>query len=167
MSNLALSIDVELDEAVRSFVQKVGEASFLVLEEKEITYKKFLADKMLLVHSIRIGIPYNLYEMIKSRTPLNTEDWATFLGVSSRTLLRNKAKRDFVFEPLSSEKILELAEVSLLGTEVFDSEEQFYSWLRSPNFALDQMRPFDLLQDSYGKEMVMNELHKIDYGLFS
>jgi putative toxin-antitoxin system antitoxin component (TIGR02293 family) len=75
-------------------------------------------------------------------------------------------KSNYVFESIPSEKILELAEVTSLGKDVFDAEEQFYMWLNLPNFALGNLKPFELLKDSYGKEMVMNELRKIDYGIF-
>ncbi|MNE30501.1 hypothetical protein D3C80_1240210 [compost metagenome] len=104
--------------------------------------------------------------MIKERSPFKQEDWAEFLGVSTRTLLRNKTKDNYVFESIPSEKILELAEVTSLGKDVFDSEEQFYLWLNTPNFALGNLKPFELMKDSYGKEMVMSELHKIDHGIF-
>ncbi len=166
MLKLVANSDIQLDNAVRTFVSKVGKESNLTLVDNELTYKDFLSNKMLIVHSIRQGIPYYLYELIKEKTPFKQEDWADFLGVSERTLVRNKAKVDYVFESIPSEKILELAEVTSLGRDVFDSEEQFYLWLNTPNFALGNLVPFELLKDSYGKEMVMNELHKIDYGIF-
>ena len=166
MLKLVANSDIQLDNAVRAFVSKVGKESNLTLVDNELTYKDFLSNKMLIVHSIRQGIPYYLYELIKEKTPFKQEDWADFLGVSERTLVRNKAKVDYVFESIPSEKILELAEVTSLGRDVFDSEEQFYLWLNTPNFALGNLVPFELLKDSYGKEMVMNELHKIDYGIF-
>ncbi len=166
MLKLVANSDIQLDNAVRTFVSKVGKESNLTLVENELTFKDFLSNKMLIVHSIRQGIPYYLYELIKEKTPFKQEDWADFLGVSERTLVRNKAKVDYVFESIPSEKILELAEVTSLGRDVFDSEEQFYLWLNTPNFALGNLVPFELLKDSYGKEMVMNELHKIDYGIF-
>lgn len=166
MSKHVANSDVHLDRAVRSFVSKVGRESNLVIVDKDITYKNFLSNKMLIVHSIRRGIPYDLYELIKEKTPFKQEDWADFLGLSTRTLLRNKSKTNYVFDSIPSEKILELAEVTSLGKDVFDSEEQFYMWLNTPNFALGNLMPFELLKDSYGKEMVMNELQKIDYGIF-
>lgn len=166
MSKLVANSDIQLDKAVRTFVSKVGKESNLTIVNKDITYKNFLSNKMLIVHSIRRGIPYDLYELIKERSPFKQEDWADFLGVSSRTLLRNKTRSNYVFESIPSEKILELAEVTSLGKDVFDSEEQFYMWLNTPNFALGNLHPFELLKDSYGKEMVMNELQKIDYGIF-
>lgn len=166
MSKLVANSDIQIDKAVRSFVTKVEKESNLSVVDKDLTYKKFLSSKLLIVHSIRRGIPYDLYEMIKDRTPFKQEDWAEFLGVSTRTLLRNKTKDNYVFESIPSEKILELAEVTSLGKDVFDSEEQFYLWLNTPNFALGNLKPFELMKDSYGKEMVMSELHKIDQGIF-
>jgi putative toxin-antitoxin system antitoxin component (TIGR02293 family) len=71
-----------------------------------------------------------------------------------------------VFKSLQSEKILELAEVTSLGAAVFDTEEQFYLWLSTPSFALGNLKPIELLKDSYGKEMVINELNRIDQGIF-
>lgn len=167
MKKIAANSDIQLDEAVRSFVNKVGQESNLsIVQDEEITYRSFLSDKLLIVHSIRRGIPYQLYELISEQLPFRQEDWAEFLGISPRTMLRNKAKRDYVFDSIPSEKILELAEVTSLGKEVFDSEEQFYLWLNTPNFALGGLKPLELLKDSYGKEMVVNELHKIDMGIF-
>ncbi len=166
MTKLVANSDVKIDKAVRMYVSKVGKESDLTVVDKNITYKKFLSNRMLIVHSIRRGLPYELYDLIKERTPFNEEDWAQFLGVSLRTLQRNKTKKDFVFDPIPTEKILELAEVTALGKEVFDTKEQFYLWLNTPNFALGNLQPFELLKDSYGKEMVMNELNKIQYGIF-
>lgn len=167
MSKLISNSDSQIDNAVRSFVSKGDFRSDATFIDKDITYKKFLSNRMLLVQTIRRGIPYELYELIKERTPFKQDDWASFLGVSSRTLLRNKLKTNFVFESIPSEKILELAEVTSLGKDVFDSEEQFYLWLNTPSFALGNLKPFELLKDSYGKEMVMNELQKIDQGIFA
>jgi len=59
-----------------------------------------------------------------------------------------------------------LAEVTQLGETVFDSQEQFYNWLKRPNQALGNMKPLELLKDSYGKELVVNELTRIDQGIF-
>lgn len=57
--------------------------------------------------------------------------------------------------------------MSLLGNEVFEEAVQFKLWLQTPNYALGNMQPLELLRDSYGKEMVMAELHRIDHGIFA
>lgn len=166
MSKIVSNSDVHLDKVVRLYVSKVEKDFKISLIDKNITYKKFLSNRMLIVHSIRKGLPYELYDLIKERTPFKEEEWAKFLGVSTRTLHRNKLKKDFFFDAIPSEKILELAEVTALGREIFDDEEQFYLWLNTPSFALGNLKPLNLLTDSYGKEMVMTELHKIDQAIF-
>ena len=107
MTKLVANSDVKIDKAVRMYVSKVEKEADLSLVDKDITYKKFLSNRMLIVHSIRRGLPYEIYDLIKERTPFNEEDWAQFLGVSLRTLQRNKSKKDFVFDPIPTEKILE------------------------------------------------------------
>ena len=57
-------------------------------------------------------------------------------------------------------------EVTAIGLEVFDSHGDFASWLNAPSHALGNMKPAELLKDSYGKELVLNELHRIDQGIF-
>jgi len=155
-----------IDKAVRTLVNRVEQERGYKLLNKNITYDEFLKNRMLIVHAIREGIPYELFDLIKEITPFNEEDWASFLGISTKSLQRNKIKEDFIFKPLQSEKILELAEVTSLGNTVFDSETQFYMWLKTPSFALGNLQPIELLRDSYGKEMVVNELNKIDQGIF-
>jgi putative toxin-antitoxin system antitoxin component (TIGR02293 family) len=155
-----------IDKAVRVLANKVEQDRGYKLLNKNITYDEFLKNKMLIVHAIREGIPYELFNLIKEITPFNEEDWASFLGISTKSLQRNKIKEDFIFKPLQSEKILELAEVTSLGNTIFDSIEQFYLWLNTPSFALGNLQPIELLKDSYGKEMVVDELNKIDQGIF-
>ena len=154
-----------MDSAVSNYVSSVRTNSNYY-SSKEINFKQFLSNKMLLVQAIKNGIPYNLYELIKEKSPFNQEEWANFLGISTRTLLRNKLKQDFVFDAIPSEKIIELAEVTALGKEVFDTNAQFENWLNETNFALGNLKPIELLSNSYGKDLVMTELNKIDYAVF-
>ena len=70
-------------------------------------------------------------------------------------------------QEISDEKIFELAEVTQLGAQVFDSRKQFYDWLNTPSFALGSFKPIDLLSNSFGKNIVLNELHHIDQGIFA
>jgi putative toxin-antitoxin system antitoxin component (TIGR02293 family) len=60
-----------------------------------------------------------------------------------------------------------MAEVTQLGLEVFGSMEKLKLWLETPNFALGSLKPLELLKDSYGKEMVTEELTRINYGILS
>lgn len=133
---------------------------------KAPTYHEFLSDKMMMISVIRAGVPYSLFALIKGVTPLKDSDWAVLLDVSAKSLSRYKTVAK-PFKPLQSEKIIEMAEVTKAGVETFGSLEKFRLWLETPNFALGRIKPFELLKDSYGKEMVLAELVRIDHGIFA
>jgi putative toxin-antitoxin system antitoxin component (TIGR02293 family) len=166
MEAIKIISEAKLDKAVRAFVSKVERDRGVKVLTENITYSDFLKNRMLLVHAIREGVPYDFFKLIKESTPFSEEDWASFLGISTKSLQRNKVKENFIFKSLQSEKIFELAEVISLGKAVFEDEDKFYLWLNSPSFALGNLKPLELLKDSYGKEMVVSELNKIDYGIF-
>lgn len=131
-----------------------------------VTYNEFLSDKLMIISLIREGVPYSLFSLIKEAAPFSESKWAEFLNVSTKTLERYK-KTSKPFKPLQSEKIIEMAEVINLGEDVFGSGEKFRLWLDTPNFALGNMPPMELLKDSYGKEMVMGELTRINHGILA
>lgn len=166
MVELAENNDVQINKALNTYLKKIEPSGKTKAHSKNVTYKNFFTDRMLLVKSIRFGIPYSLFKLIKDITPFTENDWANFLDISTKSLQRYKKESEFVFKPIHSEKIIELAEVTNLGNDVFDSNDQFYSWLNAPSLALGNLKPFELLKDSYGKEMVMNELNRIDQGIF-
>ena len=129
-------------------------------------FARFFADKMKIIEAIKGGISFNMYELLSSYVPFLESDWVQVLGVSSKTLQRYKAAGDHVFSPIHSEKIIEMAEVTFMGNEVFGDTEKFKLWLGAPNYALGGYKPKELLITSYGKEMVLGELTRIHYGIF-
>lgn len=133
----------------------------------KISFVNFFQDKMLIVQAIRNGLPYGIFSQIKSFTPFSDTDWAEYLDLSLKTLQRYRDDNDFLFKPIHTEKIFELAEVTNFGIEVFGSSTKFYSWLNAPSFALGGHKPGELVKNSYGKEMVMAELNRIDHGIFA
>jgi hypothetical protein len=54
--------------------------------DKQITYEKFLEDKMMIIVTIRTGIPYSLFDLIQNYTPFSESDWADFLDISTKSL---------------------------------------------------------------------------------
>jgi len=135
------------------------------LHSRTITYQKFLEDKMLIIVAIRTGIPYSLFDLIQHYTPFSENDWAGFLDISTKSLQRYKNAAEHNFRPLHSEKIIEMAEVTKAGLDVFGDIEKLKLWLNTPSYALGSLKPIELLKDSYGKEMVMSELNRINYGI--
>ncbi|WP_306352979.1 antitoxin Xre/MbcA/ParS toxin-binding domain-containing protein [Flavobacterium sp. '19STA2R22 D10 B1'] len=157
----------DLDKAVRVFVRKVEKDRDYKVINNNITYNELLSSPMLIVHSIREGVPFNLFKLIKQVTPFSEDDWANFLNISKKSLQRYRDADGYIFKPIHSEKIFELAEVTNLGKEVFDDVEKFYLWLNTPNYGLGNLKPTELLRDSYGKDLVIKELHNIDQGIFA
>jgi putative toxin-antitoxin system antitoxin component (TIGR02293 family) len=132
--------------------------------KKDVTYSGFISDKLLIIEAIREGIPYSLFELIQHYTPFSEHDWANFLDISTKSLQRYKQSSK-QFKPNQSEKIIEMAEVTNVGLDVFGDMQKFKLWLDTPNFALGNSKPLDLIKDSYGKELVISELTRINYGI--
>lgn len=130
----------------------------------DISLSDFFNNQLLIIQTIEKGIPFSIFESIKNVTPLTTNDWADYLGLSSRSLNRYLIQNK-TFSPIYSEKIIELIEVFKLGLEVFGDQNSFNQWLNTPNFALGNIKPFELLKNSYGKEMVISELTGISHGI--
>jgi len=133
---------------------------------KGVPLSKFFSDRMMVVDVIRQGIPTSLFMSIKEMAPFSDQEWSDFLDISLKSLQRYKKESDYVFRSIHSEKIIELTEVTALGLEVFDTAADFASWLNASSYSLGNRRPIELLRDSYGKELVLSELHRIDQGVF-
>lgn len=151
----------KLNKEISMLFKSSGKKS---VAKSKLTYDEFLADKMLIVSVIRSGVPYSLFALIKNVTPFSEGDWAAFLNISTKSMLRYK-RASKQFKPLQSEKIIEMAEVTNIGKEVFGDMEKFKLWLDTPNFSLGNLKPMELLKDSYGKELVVGELTRINYGI--
>ncbi|HRP90684.1 MAG TPA: DUF2384 domain-containing protein [Edaphocola sp.] len=72
-----------------------------------------------------------------------------------------------VYSQETSERIYEISRLFGLGFEVFDSPDQFKQWLVTPSKALGNKTPFELLDSSFGFELVENEIVRIQYNVYS
>src|SRR5690554_21838 len=156
-----------VNEAVAEYVRNIDEAEQFTTLSEETAFTDFFEDKMLVIYTIRHGLTYELFDQIKSITPFSDADWAGFLEVSPKTLQRYSKNANHLFKSIHTEKILEIAEVTHIGGEVFDSPEQFHLWLNTPCYSLNNLKPMELLKDSYGKELIMDELNRIEHGIFA
>jgi len=157
----------KVEKEFKTYLKKISNSDLVHGHQGQMTFAQLFSNRMLIVVAIRAGIPHSLFMSIKDSSPFTEADWAAFLDISIKSLQRYKKDKDHVFRSIHSEKIIELAEVTALGREVFDSTDQFNLWLNTPSYALGSMKPVELLKDSYGKEMVMNELNRIDQGVFA
>jgi putative toxin-antitoxin system antitoxin component (TIGR02293 family) len=154
-------IEGKLDKEIASFFK----SNKINTRRKRATYEEFLEDKMLIIDAIRIGIPYSLFHLIQDYSPFSEDDWADFLDISTKSLQRYRTSAEHRFKPIHSEKIIEIAEVAKVGLDVFGDMDKLELWLHTPSYALGKRKPLELLKDSYGKEMVIGELNRINYGI--
>jgi len=162
-----------MDSTDRSVIEKLDQEITHVVKHgsfqkigviKKISHSDFFKDKLMMIGVIREGVPYSLFTIIQDYTPFTEKDWSNFLDLSTKSLLRYKQSTKN-FKPIHSEKIIEMAEVTTIGLDVFGNMEKFKLWLETPNFSLGNLKPIDLLRDSYGKELVISELTRINYGI--
>jgi putative toxin-antitoxin system antitoxin component (TIGR02293 family) len=154
----------KLDREISNLLRQSIHPDTVISTKNDLTFADFLSNKMLIIAVIRIGIPYSLFDLIRVHIPLSESDWAEILDISTKTLHRYKLNST-PFKSTQSEKIIEMSEVTKVGMDVFEDMDQFKLWLDTPNFSLGNLKPIELLKDSYGKELVIGELTRINFGI--
>jgi putative toxin-antitoxin system antitoxin component (TIGR02293 family) len=164
MTTSKMNIEQKLDKEISTFFKGPLISEKFISVKNDLTYADFISNKLLIIEAIRTGIPYSLFSLIQHYTPFSENDWANFLDISTKSLHRYKQSSK-QFKPNQSEKIIEMAEVTNVGLDVFGDITKFKLWLDTPNFSLGNMKPMELIKDSYGKELVISELTRINYGI--
>ncbi len=96
---------------------------------------------------------------------LSIRSMSNILHTSERTLQR---KKDIdLLNGSISEHIIQIAEVYSHGNAVFDTMEDFQTWVHTSNKAFEGKEPIELLSSRYGAQMVLDELGRIEHGVFS
>ncbi|MCG3117695.1 MAG: DUF2384 domain-containing protein [Candidatus Manganitrophus sp. SA1] len=93
------------------------------------------------------------------------DQFAHLLPITLRTIQRYSSKQKF--SPTISEHIIQLVFLVGKGIEVFGSLEKFMSWFNTPSKALGGMVPSDLVSLKTGTQMVLDELGRIEYGVYA
>ena len=166
MATVKTNIATKLDKEISNILKRSSIDKKFIPVKKDVTYSDFLSNKMLMIYIIREGVPYSLFTLIQDFTPFDDDIWADILNISTKSLHRYKQSSKS-FKSIQSEKIIEMAEVTNVGLDVFGDMEKFKLWLETPNFSLGNLKPLELLKDSYGKELVISELTRINYGILS
>ena len=134
---------------------------------KEISYKQIDdRDVFMLISSVREGVKYGLFQSIAEKSPFSPTEWSNFLHLSERTFQRYKKDRR-TFDPLHSEKILEITLVYNKGVEVFGDKANFDAWLSAKNVALGGIKPKELLDSTFGIGLLKDELTRIEHGVLA
>lgn len=111
------------------------------------------------------GVPKSALMNLANYLDLSLRQIAQLLPISERTISRYHAKK--LFNRVVSEQILSIAEITAKGVEVFEEKEKFLTWLNQPNTALANESPINLLKSRFGTGVVLDEIRRIEYGVFS
>ncbi len=89
------------------------------------------------------------------------------VGVSLRTMQRNKGDAAKRLSPEQAGRAWQFAEILALATRALGSQEAAERWLEHPAIALDGRCPIDLLATPAGAKMVTELLGRIEYGVYT
>jgi len=131
----------------------------------EKVLRKKIQSRMDLIELSNKGLTKNALSHLAKFLSFTMSQMAALLPVTERTIQRYTPRKHF--NRVVSEQILQIAEVAARGAEVFEDRDKFLAWMDHPNRALADKTPLSLLNSRFGAEMVLDELGRIEHGVFS
>lgn len=111
------------------------------------------------------GITQNSIKTLAKHLCLSDHEMIKFLHISKRTLKRYE--ENHILSPQISDHLVQLAKVYTKAVETFEDQEVAIKWLKEPCTAIGNIKPLDYLTNSSGVEMVLDELGRIEHGVFA
>ena len=113
----------------------------------------------------KIGIPKKALVSLVKNINTSMRAMSEILHVTERTLQR-KNDLDLLSENIS-EHVIQIAEVYMRGNQVFNDSDAFEAWMNASSKAFANKKPKELLSSRYGVHIVLDELGRIEHGVFS
>jgi putative toxin-antitoxin system antitoxin component (TIGR02293 family) len=118
-----------------------------------------------LIDRLKHGLPPSAFERLREQLDLASDALARLTGVSTRTLARRK-KQDAPLAPDTSERLLRIARLYEIATDVLMGEAEARRWLKAPNAALGGQSPLDYADTEPGAREVEDLLGRLAHGVF-
>jgi len=128
-------------------------------------FSKRIKNRMDLVELSNTGVTKDALVHLSHFLRCSMKQMAALLPVTERTIQRYTPKKHF--NRAVSEQILQIAEVAAKGSKVFGNKEKLLLWMNHPNKALSDKTPMSLLSSKFGVDVVLDELGRIEHGVFS
>jgi putative toxin-antitoxin system antitoxin component (TIGR02293 family) len=117
-----------------------------------------------IIDAVRRGLPAAALDDLL-RAGLELSEIARVVGVSERTLHRKRERGAAgSLDVAESDRTIRLARILAQADRYIGNHEKALRWLRTPNLALGDRVPLDLLATEPGVEMVRQSLVTIAYG---
>ncbi len=156
-----------MQEAPPSFVEEAAlqyETLRVILGGNK-SVKKSLAGAFDLISLSRTGIKKSTLKSLADYLGITMETMSGLLHSSYRNIQRKDEEE--LLDTLKTEKVLELAAFAQRGIEVIGSKESFIEWLHSPLLSLGNKTPLHFLDTSFGIQMLINILGRLEQGVYS
>ncbi len=115
-----------------------------------------------LVTAVREGLPFDVYERLRSMLDLPSRDLAALLLISERTLRRRKQAGKLESE--ESDRLLRLARILELAHVVFEgNSERAVAWLTAPKTLLGGESPLARTDTEPGAREVEGMLYAVEF----
>ncbi len=126
---------------------------------------KILTNEMDLIKLSRHGVRKASLKSLTHYLGITMEKMSRLLHTSHRNIQRKD--EDELLDTLKTEKVLELAAFIKRGIDVMGSEDAFKEWLHSPILALGNREPIEFLDTTFGIQMALKVLGRLEQGVFS
>lgn len=114
------------------------------------------------------GIPYAvLFFLTTNAKSLSEDDVAYVIGVSPRTLRRQKDTPQKTMPADLGSKTWLLAETLARAEDLFGGREEAERWMIEEAMGLDGARPIDMLRTLQGANLVNQFLERLKYGVYN
>ena len=112
------------------------------------------------------GLLVKAFESLVDYANITRIDLARAANIPLRTVQRREASRARRFERDESDRLARVARLCAMAEDVLGSCDEAQRWMKSPNRALDGMRPLDELDTEIAAREVEDGLGRIRYGIF-
>ena len=161
--NIRASTKVEEPEVLYGNVSASRAFVFLDMERQKEFSGPAIAENF--IAAIRKGVTKRSIHKLMEVTGITPTEMASIIRLSDRTLRRYKSQT--LLNPEQSEKVVELARLYSRGEEAFGNLENFKEWMNSTVMALGNKKPKEFLDTSLGIDILMDELGRIEHGIFA
>lgn len=156
-----------LEEPAPAYYANPGNVShsIMLMGLKEERAFKAVQSTTDFIDRIREGLPKKALDHLAGVMGVSSAEMAGIIHISDRTLRRYTPAQKL--SAGQSERIIELARLYARGADVFDSLDAFKTWMATPVDALGAKKPMAFLDTSMGIELLMDELGRIEQGIFA
>jgi putative toxin-antitoxin system antitoxin component (TIGR02293 family) len=127
--------------------------------------RAFGAGRIDLLAEVERGLPLRAYLALVKTLALTPAEEDRLLQVSLRTRVRWRLRSRL--DPAASDRLVRIARVLALATDVLQNRTHAVAWLREPSDVLRGRTPLQAISSDLGADKVTNLLNQMEYGVYS